>query len=157
MKATLYLETTIPSYLTAWPSRNPLRASHQAITKEWWAKRRQHFQIFVSPIVLAESAMGDRAATAERFRLLADLPRLEVTAEAEDLALDLIGPKALPRKAERDAFHVAIAAVHQLHFLLTWNCRHLANEDILQEVRRRCQAAGFNCPVVCTPETLMGL
>jgi hypothetical protein len=98
------LETTIPSYLTAWPSRNPLRASHQAITKEWWAKRRQHFQIFVSPIVLAESAMGDRAATAERFRLLADLPRLEVTAEAEDLALDLIGPKACPEKLNATHF-----------------------------------------------------
>ena len=107
--------------------------------------------------MLAESASGDREAAAERFRLLADLPRLAVTTEAEDLALKLIGPKVLPKRAERDALHVAIAAVHRLHFLLTWNCRHLANEDILQEVRRRCLAAGFECPVVCTPETLMGL
>lgn len=156
MKATLYLESTIPSYLTAWPSRNPLRASHQAITKEWWAKRRNDFQLFVSPIVLAESAIGDREAAAERLKLLADLPRLEVTTAAEELALDLVAPKALPKRAERDALHLAIAAVHRLHFLLTWNCRHLANEDILAEVRRRCQAAGFICPVVCTPETLMG-
>ena len=68
MKATLYLETTIPSYLTAWPSKNPLRASHQAITREWWAKRRQDFQMFVSPIVLAEAASGDREAAAERLQ-----------------------------------------------------------------------------------------
>lgn len=157
MKPTLYLETTIPSYLTAWPSKVPLRAVHQAITKEWWAKRRNDFQLFVSPIVLAESALGDRAAAAERLRLLADVPRLEVTPAAEELARALIGPKAIPPKAERDAFHVAIAAVNRLHFLLTWNCRHLANEDILDEVRERCRAAGFACPVVCTPETLMGL
>lgn len=157
MKPTLYLETTIPSYLTAWPSKVPLRAAHQAITKAWWEKRRHDFVLFSSRLVIEEASVGDAIAAAERTRLISTVVLLEITPEAEHLAKLLTGPGLLPGKASRDAVHVATAAVNGIHFLLTWNCRHLANEEILENVERICRQHGHACPVVCTPETLMGL
>ena len=157
MKPTLYLETTIPSYLTAWPSKVTLRAAHQAITKAWWERRREDFQLFSSRLVVDEVSVGDPIAAAERTRLLSTVVLLEITPDAERLAKLLTGPGLLPDKASRDAVHIATAAVNGIHFLLTWNCRHLANEEILENVMRVCSRQGYACPVVCTPETLMGI
>ncbi|MEW6302865.1 MAG: type II toxin-antitoxin system VapC family toxin [Verrucomicrobiota bacterium] len=155
MKPKLYLETTIPSYLTAWPSRDLIVAGHQQVTEEWWRTRKSHFDIHISQLVLDEAADGDKAAAKERLAVLADFPLLDVTDEAVALAAKLQTPATLPPKAAKDAAHIAIAAVHGMHFLLTWNCTHINNAAIIADIERICSDQGFACPVICTPEELM--
>jgi hypothetical protein len=145
LKARLYLETTVPSYLTAWLSRDLIRASHQQITHEWWESRRTDFEVFISQLVPDEVAAGDPAAARERLAALKDLPQLDIT---EDVAL--------PAKASTDAAHIALAAVHGMHFLLTWNCTHIANAEMAVAIAKVCQDHEFTAPVICTPEELMG-
>lgn len=157
MKPKLYLETTVPSYLTAWPSRDLIRAGHQQITREWWQTRRDNFDIYISQFVLDEAGAGDIEAARERLAALHDFPLLDITDEAGDLAAALVASLALPAKAATDAAHIALAAVHGMHFLLTWNCTHIANAEMAVAIEGACCEHGFSCPVICTPEELMGV
>lgn len=157
MKPKIYLETTVPSYLTAWPSRDLIRAGHQQITKEWWQTRREHFDLYISQFVLDEAAAGDAEAARDRLATLHDLPLLDLTDEVGDLSAALVTSLALPAKAATDAAHIAIAAVHGMHFLLTWNCTHIANAEMAVAIETACRERGFSCPVICTPEELMGV
>ena len=157
MKPKLYLETTVPSYLTAWPSRDLIRAGHQQITREWWQARRTHFDLYISQFVLDEAAGGDPEAARERLKSLATLPLLDVTDDVDELAAGLVGALALPAKAVIDAAHIAVAAVHGMHFLLTWNCTHIANAERAGVIQNSCRERGFIPPVICTPEELMGV
>ena len=152
----LYLETTVPSYLTAWPSRDLIRAGHQQITREWWRTRRDAFDIFVSQFVLDEAAAGDPEAARDRLHALQDYPLLDITEEVDELAAAFIKTLALPPKAVTDAAHIAVAAVHGMHFLLTWNCTHIANAEMAVAIEQVCREHGLACPVICTPEELMG-
>jgi hypothetical protein len=153
MKRTVYVETTIPSYLTAWPSRDLVRAAHQQITREWWA-RRDAFDLYVSRLVVQECQAGDQQAAEERFAALAGIPLLEQEAEAAALAEALLRDVPLPRKAAADALHIATAAVHGMQYLLTWNCTHIANAVLRPQIEGVCRAAGFEPPLICTPEEL---
>ena len=146
----------MPSYLTAWPSRDLIRAGHQQITKEWWQARRAGFDIYISQFVLDEAAAGDAEAARERLEALHGLPILDLTEEVVDLATALKASLVLPEKAVTDAAHIAIAAVHGIHFLLTWNCTHIANAEMSAAIEATCRERGFQCPVICTPEELMG-
>jgi predicted nucleic acid-binding protein len=157
VKPKLYLETTVPSYLTAWPSRDLIRAGHQQLTKEWWQTRRAGFDIYISQFVLDEAAAGDVEAARERLAALQGLPILDVNEEVVALARGLSIDLALPKKAITDAAHIATAAVHEMHFLLTWNCAHIANAEMFGAIERVCREHGFACPVICTPEELMGV
>ena len=130
MKPKVYIETTIPSYLTAWTSGDLIRAAHQLLTKDWWTRRRADFDLFFSQVVLQEIAPGEPLAATERLQAVHDLPILDVTEEAILLAEDLIREGSLPRKAELDALHIATAVVNGKDFLLTWNCRHIANATL---------------------------
>ncbi|NUM55195.1 MAG: type II toxin-antitoxin system VapC family toxin [Candidatus Hydrogenedentes bacterium] len=156
MKPRLYLETTIPSYLVSWPSRDLVIAGHQQITKEWWRKRRHAFEIYVSQFVLDEAKAGDKKAARERLQAIAGLRSLDITPEVGTLAAELLASGVMPKKAAIDATHIAIAAVHAMDFLMTWNCVHLANAAISKKVAKICSQNGFECPVICTPEELMG-
>jgi hypothetical protein len=156
MKPKLYLETTVPSYLTAWPSRDLIRAGHQQITREWWQARRADFDIYISQLVLDEASAGDAQAARDRVGVLQKLPLLDLTQEVTDLAADLKSELALPPKAITDAAHIAIAAVHGMDFLLTWNCTHIANAEMFPHITLICNERGFPAPVICTPEELMG-
>ena len=156
MKPKIYLETTVPSYLTAWPSRDLIRAGHQQITQEWWQTRRQHFDLYISQFVLDEVSAGDTEAASERLIALQDLPLLDLTDEVGELSVALVTSLALPAKATTDAAHIAVAAVHGMHFLLTWNCTHIANAEMAVTIETACRERGFTCPVICTPEELMG-
>lgn len=155
MKPKVYLETTIPSLLTAWPSRDVLIAGQQQATRDWWDERRQHYQLFVSGLVLAESRRGDASAATARDEVLAGCKVLEYSPAAQDLARRILATRLLPAKAAVDAAHIAVAAVHRMDFLLTWNCRHIANAAIVDKVRAVCIAAGYHAPVICTPFELM--
>jgi predicted nucleic acid-binding protein len=155
VKPKVYLETTIPSLLTAWPSRDLIIAADQQVTREWWRTRRGDFELFVSQVVLDEAAEGDKAAAAERLAEIQGLPVLEVNGDVERVARTVLKTGLIPAKASNDALHLAVAAVHRMHFLLTWNCRHLANAAIGGELAAACQQAGFEMPVICTPRELI--
>ena len=157
MKPKLYLETTVPSYLTAWPSRDLIRAGHQQITKEWWQTRRENFDIYISQFVLDEAAAGDPEAARERLTAIQDFSILDPTDEVGELAAALMSSLVLPTNAATDAAHIAIAAVHEMPFLLTWNCTHIANAEMSVAIENVCREHGFYCPVICTPEELMGV
>jgi hypothetical protein len=155
MKPRIYLETTIPSYLTAWPSRDLVRAAHQQITREWWQQRRGQFELFISQIVLRECQAGDPDAAAQRTEVLRDLPLLEQTEAATALAQALREQVPLPDRAAVDALHIAIAAVHGMDYLLTWNCTHIANAALRDRIESVCRAGAFEPPAICTPEELL--
>ena len=155
-RKSVYLETTIPSYLTARPSRYLVTAAHQQVTRDWWERRRGDSDLYVSEVVMEEAADGDPDAARRRLDALADLPVLRTTDEAEDLARALLDEGALPGDAEVDALHVAVAAVHGMEILLTWNLGHLANADTIVPVGRVLRARGYEPPLICTPDQLTG-
>jgi len=152
----VYIETTIVSYLTSRPTQDMIQTAHQHITRQWWHYRASHFNLFTSQVVVREAAAGDSQASAARLNLLESLPLLDITQEAEDLAVHLLRRRLLPTKAADDALHLAIAAVHGTDYLLTWNCRHLANAELAEPIAETILQCGHRAPVVCTPEALMG-
>jgi len=156
MKSRLYLETTIPSYLTSRPSRDLIIAGHQQVTREWWEKRRDAFQLYISQLVIDEASGGDPVAAGERLKVLHDLPLLDITPEVTELASGILASGKIPRKAATDAAHIAIAAVHGMNFLVTWNCVHIANAANARALAVICREHACECPVICTPEELMG-
>jgi predicted nucleic acid-binding protein len=151
----VYIETTFVSYLTARPSRDLIVAAHQQITHDWWDHRRKDYELCVSQLVLQEAGDGDPQAAQERLDVLATMTLLEITEDAVALAEELVRSGALPEKAENDALHIAVAAFHGVPYLLTWNCRHMANATIRGQIGTICAAKGYNAPVICTPEELM--
>jgi len=153
MKPKTYIETSVISYLTALPSRDLVIAAQQQMTMDWWASR-EAFDLFVSEFVLEEAGRGDVAAAGRRLGGLGGLPLLEVTAEAITLAEVLVSRGGLPTKARVDAFHVAIATVHGMDFLLTWNCKHIANATLRGTINHICRDEGYQAPVICTPMEL---
>jgi predicted nucleic acid-binding protein len=152
----VYLETTLISYLVARPSRDLLVAAHQQATQDWWADRRGQFACYVSQAVIDEASLGDPGEVEKRMAAIAALPVLAVNEEAEALAEAILSSKAMPPRATRDAAHVAVAAVHEIDYLLTWNCRHLANAQIMRRISMVCDCLGHRMPIICTPEELMG-
>jgi len=153
---TVYVETSILSYLTARPSRDLVVAAHQQVTRTWWDEHRGRFEVFVSPLVDQESGRGDADAAQRRVEVLKGLAVLEIVDEAYDLAVALIAEGALPANAQDDAAHISLAAVHKMDYLLTWNCRHIDNAETKPRVRAVCTKHGYTCPEICTPEELMG-
>jgi hypothetical protein len=152
----VYLETTFISYLVALPSRDLRFAAHQQTTQEWWAKRRSEFDNCVSQVVIDEASAGDPTEVQKRLAIIGSLPALEITDDAELLTEAIMDSCILPSHAVRDAAHVAVAAVHAIDYLLTWNCRHLANAQIAPRIAMVCEKLGHRMPVICTPEELMG-
>ena len=154
MKSKVYLETTIVSYRAGRPSRDIIIAGHQRITQEWW-ERRSRFDLFVSEAVVEEAARGDAVAAARRAALLGGIPVLDLSVEVQDLANRLLRGHAVPENALVDAVHIAVTAVNQINYLLTWNCRHIANAAVRGKIEQACRAAGLQAPAICTPEELM--
>jgi hypothetical protein len=153
MKPRVYVETTVPSYLTAWPFRDLIRAAHQQMTREWCA-RRDEFDLYTSRLVVEECRAGDEQAAADRLAALAEIPHLEQTDDVTDLAEALVRDGPLPERAAADALHIALAAVHGVDYLLTWNCTRIANVTLRPQIEAVCRAAGYEPPLICTPEEL---
>ena len=151
--ATVYVETTIVSYVTARPSRDSVLAAHQTLTRAWW-RARSAFQLRVSQLVLDEAAAGDEFVRARRLRALRGIPVLSLTDPATRLARELVRQGALPEKATVDAFHIGIAAAHEVSYRLTWNCKHLANATMRGGIEAVCRSEGLEPPIICTPEEL---
>lgn len=155
MKPSVYLETTIISYLAARRSADVVIRAHQELTHHWW-RRRRAFDLYVSPLVIEEAGRGDPAASRRRQRLVHGLSVLEVTPEARTVARRLLSARALTPRAEIDALHIAVAAVHGMEYLVTWNCRHIANARLRARIEEVIRSAGYEPSLVCTPEELLG-
>jgi len=152
----VYLEATFISYLVARPSRDLLVAAHQQISQEWWANRRGAFECAVSQVVIDEASVGDPTEVQKRLAIISGLPALDITADATSLTQAIMAAGILPAHATRDAAHVAVAAVQGVDYLLTWNCKHLANAQIARRIALVCERLGYRMPIICTPEELMG-
>ncbi|MXW79720.1 MAG: type II toxin-antitoxin system VapC family toxin [Gemmatimonadetes bacterium] len=155
MKPRVYIETTVISYLTARPARDVVIAGHQQSTRDWWATASERFELVISELVREEAGAGDPDAVRARLTLLASLALLDATAEAQELAERLVSASAVPEAAMRDAAHIAIAAANGIEYLVTWNFRHIANAVTRPQIESVCRQAGFESPVICTPEELM--
>jgi predicted nucleic acid-binding protein len=145
----------VVSYLAARPSRDIVATAHQQLTREWWDRRRQLFELYVSVEVLNEIRRGDAEAARLRLQYVQSLPVLEADTQARALAAAILQTSALPMKAAADAMHIAIATVNGMEFLLTWNCTHIANGIVQRAIARISREMGFEPPIVVTPEELM--
>lgn len=155
-KPLVYVETSVIGYLTSWPSRDPIVAGHQQATAEWWGIAPSKFELFISELVVVECAAGDQQAAAERLQILEGLPRIAPTDAAAKLTQALLLGKAVPTSEPRDAAHIALAASHGVEFLVTWNFRHIANIGRRAAIEEICREAGFEPPMICSPESLLG-
>ena len=155
MKRKVYIETSVISYLTARPSKTIIGAAHQQLTQSWWG-RRFEYDLLVSQSVWQECAAGDPDAARRRLAALEGLDVLVITEDMISLAEALIAQRLIPAKAIEDSLHIAIATLHHVHFLLTWNCRHIANPIIQESIAGYLEQRGLFLPIICTPEELMG-
>ena len=151
MNPRVYIETTIISYLTAWRSPQLVMAAHQEATRQWWDEERHHFDLFVSEAVIQEASAGDAEAAQGRLDAIKGFAELKITNEVRDLAKVLIDKGQLPQKTSVDALHIATATVNGMDYLLTWNCRHIANATLQKSMRTICEDSGYILPILCTP------
>ena len=142
------------SYLTARPSRNPATARNQAATREWWRNAPDRFELVTSGLVLDEAGVGDPHAARDRLAKIQSLTMLEGTEESLELTRALIEIHAMPANAVEDALHVAIAVVHNVEYLVTWNLKHIANQHTVSRIRQLCRQRGYEPSVICTPRDL---
>ncbi len=154
-KPKVYIETTIISYLTARPSNELLIGAHQELTNKWWNTKKDEFDLYVSELVIQEAGSGDEYAAKRRIESLELLPRLKFDVLSRNLAAKLARATQLPVRAAADAAHIAIAVANGMDYLLTWNCRHIANAQLRRTIEEVCELQGFSAPIICTPEELM--
>ena len=155
MKPTIYIETSVVSYLTAKPSRDLIVAAHQQITHEWWKKALMHYAPYISPIVLEEISRGDSSAAKLRLEKVSLFPVLEVIPQVQKLAMLYFAKSAIPDKVRADSYHLALAAWHGIDYLVSWNCIHIVNGRIRRVIEEINARQGIRTPVICTPEELM--
>ena len=155
MKPTVYLETTIIGYLAMRVSNILRVAANQQTTRDWWDDHRGRFDLFVSRFVVQECSHGDPVAVRERLFYLEGIPLLEVPGDVDSLAESLLAGVPLPEKAATDALHISAAAVNGMQYLLTWNCKHIANPSFRPGIERVCRDLRYEAPVICTPQELL--
>jgi len=154
MKNSVYIESSVISYLTARPSRDVVKSARQTLTIEWWQSSQAEFDVFISVLVRKEIAAGDSVASTQRLAIVQDIAVLGTPSEAEQIADTLIMEKALPKNSQEDALHIGIAASHGMDYLLTWNFKHINNAKKKLHVMQVVKNLGFSCPVLCSPEEL---
>jgi hypothetical protein len=156
MKSSIYIETSIPSYLTARPGRDIRAAGWQQITSQWWDECRQDYDLYTSKLVIEEASSGNPEAAERRLQALEDVNKLPIDEEVEYFASKLIENGAVPANAQADAIHIAIATIQRIDYFLTWNCRHINNATMKPVIRKVCADFGYTCPEICTPLELLG-
>ncbi len=156
MSETVYIETSILGYLTARSTKNLILAANIEITRDWWESRRNDFVLYTSEAVLEEVAQGDTEIADQRLEVLRDFPLLALNQDVQNLAVQFLVRSNLPSKARVDAIHIAAATVHGMDYLLTWNCKHIANAQIQGKLAEISLDFGYVLPVLCTPNELMG-
>lgn len=154
MVSTVYIESSVISYLTSRPSRDLVTAARQAITIEWWDDRKSGYEVYISALVEEEISRGDPYASRLRLSIVEGIPALNISEEAKNLAKDLVKFEAIPTNSEEDALHIGIAAANGMDFLLTWNFKHINNAETKEAITKVVEGHGLVCPVLCSPEEL---
>nr|VFJ55464.1 MAG: hypothetical protein BECKFW1821B_GA0114236_102314 [Candidatus Kentron sp. FW]VFJ76113.1 MAG: hypothetical protein BECKFW1821C_GA0114237_10997 [Candidatus Kentron sp. FW] len=154
MNESVYVESSIISYLMARPSRDVVIAARQAITETWWRERRPEYELYISNFVVQEIGRGDGEAARKRLDAVEHIPLLATSPGAEILAKDFVAKGAIPANSEEDALHIGIAAAAGMHFLLTWNFKHINNAHTKAAIATIVESHGFFCPTLCSPEEL---
>jgi predicted nucleic acid-binding protein len=154
MKRTIYIETSVVSYYTAKPSDNIRISGHQLATYEFWEMLSQ-YEVHISDTVIEEVSRGDEIKVEERLFSIRDFAVLEVDSKTQELAKLLIQQEAVPAKCPEDALHIAVAATHNVGFILTWNFKHINNPFMMRNISDVVLEAGFSMPVICSPEEFM--
>ena len=155
-KPAVYLETTIPSFLTSRPSLDVIVKGKQAVTRDWWNTQRGRFDLVISQFVLDEASSGDPKAAQKRLEVLAGIDLLEIDGEVLRITEQIMNKGVIPSKATTDAAHIAVASRHHVEYLLTWNCTHIANAEILCKMNYVISESGYLMPTICTPDELFG-
>ena len=155
IKSRVYIESTVVSYLVARPSNNPILAARQRASWQLWEDYADRFEFVISSIVRDEIRQGDANAAQRRLEFISSLRVLELLPEIDILAQKLLDTGAIPRNSESDAQHIAIATVHRVEYLVSWNHKHIVNKNKREHINQVCQAAGFQPPTICTPIELM--
>jgi predicted nucleic acid-binding protein len=156
VKETVYIETSILGYLTARSTDNLILAANMKITQDWWFNRSSLFDLYISEIVLEEITQGDTQIAQKRLNAVQNIPLLSVDEKALSLAEQFLLKSNLPVKAGTDAVHIAIATIHNMNYLLTWNCKHIANAQIQKKLTQISLEFGYEMPTICTPYELIG-
>ncbi len=154
-KESVYLETTVISYYTSKLREDDIIVSaHQKITRQWWSIAIRRYNIFISDTVIDEVSSGDPDAAKRRLDEIKDFPRLEFNEDVEKLAQIYVDRLNIPEKSNLDAVHLAIACMNNIDYIVTWNCRHLANGEIIKKLIKINESLGVHMPIICTPEEL---
>ena len=151
----VYIESSVISYITARPSRDVVTSARQAITIEWWETYRDLFDVFISELVLEEIGTGDLQAASNRLAIVENIPVLVATDSAKELAKALIVENAISASSAEDALHISIAAVQGIDFLLTWNFKHINNANMRDKITQVVNRLNFRSPILCSPEELI--
>ncbi len=151
----LYIESTIPSFLTARPSSDEALLKAQTLTRSWWESQRSLYRVYTSTFTIREISRGDATAASSRIESMKDIKRLTITPEIENIGLEIGIALHLPQKSFLDAYHLATCIFHAVDYLLTWNCTHLANPAIQKQIIDYCRFRDLHVPVLCTPEDLL--
>lgn len=154
IKPSLYIESTIPSYLTARPSNNLTNQYRQFLTKKWWDTMHDDFSLYTSDYTIDECKEGHPDAAQRRLEFLKGITRIQTTKDVETLAIKYIKLLSIPDRSKLDAFHLAICVVNQIDYLLSWNCTHLgafAGTAIAVYNEKN----GLFVPILTSPETFI--
>ena len=152
---TVYLETTIPSYLAARSSRDIIIAAHQQITRDWWRDARERFDVYISEAVLAEIRLGDPDAVVRRLAIVEGLPSVGINSEVQDLVSIYDQRLGLAGRARSDLLHIACAVAYEVDYLVTWNCAHIANGAVIRRLGAINSELHCHTPIIVTPEELL--
>ncbi len=155
MQSSVYIETTVISYLASRPSRDLIVAGHQQITQDWWTSIVPKLDCYVSPYVIQEVGRGDAGRAQERLNAIKTFPVLELNDDVKKVAKIYFEKLSIPEKAEADAFHLALASWHNMDYLVSWNCSHIASAVIIKMVQEINKELEIPTPVICTLEELM--
>lgn len=153
--ASVYIETSIVSYLRARPSKNVVAAARQVLTRQWWDNERHKYELVTSQHVLDEASLGEESLATERLEYLERIPIVSLDPPIQLIADEILGRAILPAKAQLDALHIGTAAYHEIDYLLTWNCTHIANARILPQIHRAIIDLAYVVPIICTPEEML--
>lgn len=154
--SSVYIETSIVSYLRQKPSSHVVTAARQLLTHRWWDVHRTQYDLVISQYVIDEASAGDPMLATERMALLDGIPLLRHAPEIAGIADQIMSLHVLPDKAQVDALRIASVAYHEIDYLLTWNCKHIANAKILPSIYELFERLGIDIPIICTPEELLG-
>jgi hypothetical protein len=153
--ATLYVETSIVSYLRQPPSDQLIAAARQLLTRRWWEDQRHAYELVISQYVIDEAGDGAPHLAQARLDAIKELPLLELAPEIDAIAEEIMARSILPPKAQLDALHIALTVYHRIDYLLTWNCKHIANARMLPKLHQALNDLGCWIPIICTPEEML--